>query len=204
MSDPEVLIVGAGPTGLVLALWLTLHGVRVRIVDRMAAPATTSRALAVQARTVELYAQADLDGEMIARGHKVAAVNFWVRGERRGRVPFGEIGLGLSPNPMPLIFPQDAHEALLTERLTAAGVTVERDTQLVGFTPSDTGVEARLSVGGGAEVGEGVSGATASNWNGEGRSSSPGSANATASGSPGASASVTGSPESRSLSRPSS
>ncbi len=57
MPQSEVLIVGAGPTGLVLALWLTKFGVKVRIVDKTTEPGTTSRALAVQARTLELYRQ---------------------------------------------------------------------------------------------------------------------------------------------------
>ena len=56
----DVLIVGAGPTGLVLALWLTKMGVKVRIIDKAPEPGTTSRALAVQARTLELYRQLDL------------------------------------------------------------------------------------------------------------------------------------------------
>ena len=55
--DTDVLIVGAGPTGLVLALWLTRLGVRVRVIDKTAEPGTTSRALAVQARTLEFYSQ---------------------------------------------------------------------------------------------------------------------------------------------------
>ena len=57
---PSVLIIGAGPTGLVLALWLTKLDVKVRIMDKTAEPGTTSRALAVQARTFELYRQLDL------------------------------------------------------------------------------------------------------------------------------------------------
>jgi 2-polyprenyl-6-methoxyphenol hydroxylase-like FAD-dependent oxidoreductase len=60
------LIIGAGPTGLVLALWLTELGVKVRIVDKTAEPGTTSRALAVQARTLELYRQLDLTDAVIA------------------------------------------------------------------------------------------------------------------------------------------
>jgi 2-polyprenyl-6-methoxyphenol hydroxylase-like FAD-dependent oxidoreductase len=55
----DVLIVGAGPTGLVLALWLTKLGVKVRIIDKTSEAGTTSRALAVQARTLELYRQLD-------------------------------------------------------------------------------------------------------------------------------------------------
>jgi 2-polyprenyl-6-methoxyphenol hydroxylase-like FAD-dependent oxidoreductase len=74
-SNIDVLIVGAGPTGLVLALWLTQMGVRVRIVDKAAQPGTTSRALAVQARTLELYRQPGLADAVVARGRKVLAVN---------------------------------------------------------------------------------------------------------------------------------
>src|SRR5437763_236385 len=58
--EADVLVVGAGPTGLVLALWLTRLGVRARIVDVTTEPATTSRALGVQARTLELYRQVGL------------------------------------------------------------------------------------------------------------------------------------------------
>ena len=80
--DTGVLIVGAGPTGLVLALWLTRLGVRVRIVDKTAEPGTTSRALAVQARTLELHNQVGLAEEVIARGRKMIAVNLWSAGKK--------------------------------------------------------------------------------------------------------------------------
>ena len=61
MPEQIVLIAGAGPTGLVLALWLTRLGIKVRIIDKTAEPGTTSRALAVQARTLEYYHQVGLD-----------------------------------------------------------------------------------------------------------------------------------------------
>ena len=64
MHDTDVLIAGAGPTGLVLALWLAKLGVRVRIVDKTEAPGTTSRALVLHARTLEL---AKRDGQIQAR-----------------------------------------------------------------------------------------------------------------------------------------
>jgi hypothetical protein len=93
----EVLIVGAGPTGLVLALWLKRLGIDVRIIDRAAEPRTTSRALVVQARTLELYRQLGLSDEVVERGREFAAVNVWVRGKPGGRVALGDIGRGLSP-----------------------------------------------------------------------------------------------------------
>src|SRR5271170_5338641 len=105
MNRSEVLIVGAGPTGLVLALWLTKQGVEVRIVDKTAAPGTTSRALAVHARTLELYRQLDLADEVVRRGHKTPSVNLWVKGKKAAHVPFDTIGEGLTPFPFLFIFP---------------------------------------------------------------------------------------------------
>ena len=133
MWETDVLIVGAGPTGLVLALWLTKLGVRVSIVDKTAEPGTTSRALAVQARTLELYRQLDLTEAVIAAGHQVPAVNLWVRGETAARVAFESVGADLTPYPFLHIFPQDQHERLLIERLQTFGVTVERRTELISF-----------------------------------------------------------------------
>jgi 2-polyprenyl-6-methoxyphenol hydroxylase-like FAD-dependent oxidoreductase len=133
MSNPQVLIIGAGPTGLVLALWLVRLGVRVRIVDKAVEPGTTSRALGVQARTLEFYRQFGLAEAVVARGLEFAAANLWVRGRRVARAAFGEMGRGLSPYPYMLIFPQDEHERLLIGRLEQEGVTVERRTELLDF-----------------------------------------------------------------------
>ena len=110
MTDPVVLITGAGPTGLVLALWLTKLGVRVRIIDKTAEPGTTSRALAVQARTLEFYRQVGFAEAAVGGGVKIANINLWVRGRRAARVPLTRIGEGLTPYPFALVFPQDAHE----------------------------------------------------------------------------------------------
>ncbi len=140
----DVLIIGGGPTGLVLALWLTKLGVKVRIIDKTAEPSTTSRALAVQARTLELYRQLDLADAVVEQGHRVPAVNLWVKGEPATRLPFETIGSDLTPYAFLQIFPQDQHERLLIERLEALGVSVERRSELVGFTDEGDGVTARL------------------------------------------------------------
>src|ERR1700758_2921476 len=134
MTASDVLIVGAGPTGLVLALWLAKLGVRGRIFDKTEAPGTTSRALAIQARTLELYRQLDLADAVVERGHKVPAVNLWVKGEPEARLSFETIGSDLTPYSFLQIFPQDQHERLLIARLEGLGVSVERRTELIGFT----------------------------------------------------------------------
>jgi 2-polyprenyl-6-methoxyphenol hydroxylase-like FAD-dependent oxidoreductase len=143
-SDTQVLIVGAGPTGLVLALWLTKLGVKLRIVDKASRPGTTSRALAVQARTLEFYRQIGLADAVVEAGHKVGAMNLWVGGRIVTQVPVHEIGVGLGPFDYVFIYPQDEHEALLEGALAKLGVTVERDTELMGFTDDGDCVRAVL------------------------------------------------------------
>lgn len=150
IRDTDVLIVGAGPTGLVLGLWLTLLGVRVRIVDKTAEPGTTSRALAVQARTLELYRQIGLADAIVAGGRPMAAVNLWAAGKQVARAVLGDIGVGISPFPYALIFPQDEHERLLIERLGQAGVEVERETEIVAFEEVTGGALARFTRADGA------------------------------------------------------
>jgi 2-polyprenyl-6-methoxyphenol hydroxylase-like FAD-dependent oxidoreductase len=147
----DVLIIGAGPTGLVLALWLAKLGVGVRIVDKAAAPGTTSRALAVQARTLELYRQLDLAEAVVAHGHQVPAVNLWVKGERKARIAFETLGSDLTPFPFLHIFPQDEHERLLIDRLRQFGVTVERQTELVRFREDGDRIVAELRQANGSE-----------------------------------------------------
>src|SRR6266704_2175755 len=144
MADTEVLIAGAGPTGLILALWLTRLGARVRIIDKEAEPGTTSRALVVHARTLELYRQAGLAGAVVENGLPFTAANLWVRGKQVGRIVFGDMGAGISPYPYMLIFPQDQHERFLIERLRELGVEVERPLQLTAFEDQGDRVIARL------------------------------------------------------------
>ena len=136
-AETDVLIIGAGPTGLVLALWLAHLGIRVRIIDKTAEPGTTSRALAVQARTLELYDQLGLADAVVKCSRAALAANLWVTGKRRAHLAFGDMGAGISPYPYPIIFPQDEHERLLIERLAKLGVQVDRLTELLDFETAD-------------------------------------------------------------------
>jgi 2-polyprenyl-6-methoxyphenol hydroxylase-like FAD-dependent oxidoreductase len=145
VNHTNVLIVGAGPTGLVLALWLIKQGVGIRIIDKTAAPGTSSRALAVQARTLELYRQLDLTDAVLGEGHSVPAINLWVKGKSEARISFETVMEGLTPYG-PFIYPQDQHERLLVKRLEELGVAVERNTELTGFT--DTGAQVSATIRG--------------------------------------------------------
>lgn len=151
MPRPSVLIVGAGPTGLVLALWLTKLGVAVRIVDKLPQPAPFSRALGVQARTLEFYRQIGVADAIVAHGVRVRGVNLWVRGARAARLPFENIGEGLTPFPFVLDCAQDQHERLLIEQLEGLSVRVDRETECRRVEQAGDGVRATLVGANGAE-----------------------------------------------------
>ena len=140
-----ILIVGAGPTGLVLALWLAKMGIPLRIIDKAEGPGTSSRALALHARTLELYRQLDLADEVTARGHHVSAATLWVKGKKIRRIVPKQVGEDVTPYPTLRIFPQDEHERLLIERLTTLGLTVERGVQLLDYREEEDKVVTRLA-----------------------------------------------------------
>src|SRR5713101_3463565 len=91
MSRTEVLVVGAGPVGLALAAELARRGVHPRIVDQSVGPSTTSKAIAIQPRTLEVFRRMGIVDEVIARGFMVGAGNFYLNGRTLARIEFGEI-----------------------------------------------------------------------------------------------------------------
>src|SRR4051812_41689730 len=111
--EVHVLIVGSGPTGLVLAHWLTRLGIAVRIIDRASGPSAASRALGVHPRTLELHRQVGLADAVVQGSVGVAGACLWVGGRRVARVPLRQIGEGLSRYPTTVVFPQDEHERVL-------------------------------------------------------------------------------------------
>ncbi|MBV6319838.1 FAD-dependent monooxygenase [Duganella violaceipulchra] len=141
---PQVLIVGAGPTGLVLAIRLARHGVGVRIIDKNSGPGQASRAMAVHARTLEFYRQLGFADVVVNLGIKIEAIHLREGGEDVAELPLKDIGAGLSPYPFVLAFPQDDHERFLVEQLKAMGVEVEWNTELESFTQDEWGVRAVL------------------------------------------------------------
>jgi 2-polyprenyl-6-methoxyphenol hydroxylase-like FAD-dependent oxidoreductase len=129
--DTDVLIVGAGPTGLMLANQLARRGVRALIVDRHSGPAQQSRAMAVHARTLEIYAKLGVAQRAHELGTLGTAASLWSGGRRGARIPLGEIGRGLSPFPYVLMLGQDANERILGDRLHEFGISVQWNTELV-------------------------------------------------------------------------
>jgi 2-polyprenyl-6-methoxyphenol hydroxylase-like FAD-dependent oxidoreductase len=132
-GDPlDVVVVGAGPTGLTLAAQLQAFGATVRIVDRQLDRVHESRALAVQPRTLEVLRGLGLAEKLVARGNDAV----WAQLHAGGRVVRIRLfGLGLDDTAYPfLLFVSQAEtEQLLGDHLAARGVPVERAVELVGF-----------------------------------------------------------------------
>ena len=129
MTNP-ILIVGAGPTGLTAALELSRLGVAVRIIDKQAAPATTSRAVGVQARTLELLELRGLADEMVRLGNPGLAASFYGGGKRVFRLDFTRID---SRYHYLLFISQAETERILRTAVEKQGVRIERGVELVGL-----------------------------------------------------------------------
>jgi 2-polyprenyl-6-methoxyphenol hydroxylase-like FAD-dependent oxidoreductase len=99
----------------------------------------------LQARTLELYRQLGLADGVVEAGLVFSAANLWARGRRAARIELGTLGVGRSPYPYGLIFPQDEHERFLIDRLEELEVRVERGTELIDFAEASGRIVARLN-----------------------------------------------------------
>lgn len=142
--DTDVLIVGAGPTGLMLANQLVRRGVRVQIIDRHSGPAQQSRAMAVQARTMEIYSKLGIADQALALGQTGTGANLWSNGHWTARVPLGDIGQDQSPFPYVLILGQDANEGIMGRHLHELGIDVQWNTELLKFAQQADSVTATI------------------------------------------------------------
>ena len=99
--NTEVLVVGAGPTGLMLANQLARRGVRVTIIDRHDGPARETRALGVQARTLEIYSHLGIAEKAVALGKRAIGAHLWAPGGARpaGRHRAGSESVPVPPDP---------------------------------------------------------------------------------------------------------
>ncbi|MCS7477339.1 FAD-dependent monooxygenase [Umezawaea endophytica] len=144
VTDCEVLVVGAGPSGLMTAALLIRQGVHVRVVDANAGPATESRAFAIQARTVELFRGLGLADELLRRGVITTGIRFHIKGKQVGGLDFDRSKASTTPYQFILMAPQAEVEELLLADLARHGVEVERGTRLASLTQTDSTAVARL------------------------------------------------------------
>jgi 2-polyprenyl-6-methoxyphenol hydroxylase-like FAD-dependent oxidoreductase len=145
MFDTDVLVIGAGPSGLTLAASLVKQGIATTIVDRQAAGANTSRAAVVNARTLEVLEGLDVASRLVKEG--VQAPRFSIRDRARTLIPidFSELP---TAHPYSLMVPQSTTEKLLLDRLVELGGSVVRPKTLTSITQDDNSVTATFDDGG--------------------------------------------------------
>ena len=142
--DLDVLIVGAGPTGLTLAAQLSAFGARFRIIDRLRDRSRESRALAVQARTLEVFQTLRLGEALVSRGNTSTRLVLHIDHRTVAEVLLGGIGATDTRFPFILFVSQAETEALLNEHLHARGVDVELGVELATFKQGNHGVRCML------------------------------------------------------------
>ena len=145
IKKTDVLIVGAGPTGLALACQLIRYGVDFLIVDQKETTTPFSKAIGVQARTLEIYEQIDLADRLVSLGAITKGVRLIEGGEERAEVPLSELGQGMSPFPFLLIVEQGKHERLLYEFIKSHGKDVRWQTTLTDFSQDEGGVNGTIA-----------------------------------------------------------
>ena len=140
----DVLVVGAGPTGLMLANWLVKLGVDAIVVDGKDGPTRESRALVVQARSLEIYDQLGLGDLVLAAAQRATALAPGYLDRAFGRVPLGPLGRGFTPYPYLEILEQSRNEEILYENLQKLGLGVRWETAVTAVKQTDSGVEAKV------------------------------------------------------------
>lgn len=145
----DVIIIGAGPTGLAFALQCIRFGIDFIIIDKKEGTTPYSKAIGVQARTLEIYEQLGLADDLISMGVITEKVRLVEGGQVRGEVFLGEIGKGLSPYPFLLIVEQGLHEKMLYDSIKSGRNDVRWKTELMSFSQNNEGVAAQVRNGDG-------------------------------------------------------
>ena len=143
-SAVDVLIVGAGPTGMMLAATLRSFGVRTRIVDRLTNRAHESRALVVHARSLEIFQNLGMVEQLLRRGNTSRLLSVHLSAAEHVLIPIDDIAAVNTEFPYILFVSQAETEAVLDEHLSSVAQIVERGVEVVGLSPGDTSVTCTL------------------------------------------------------------
>jgi len=147
----DVLIVGAGPSGLMMACQLALRNISFRIIDKKAHRTNYSGALIVQARSIEIFQQMGIAQTAVQSGVIANEIKLVFNGQKTFTIPVKDIGKGLTQFPYLLLLEQSQTEQLLANFINNLGYFIERETELVQFTQDVHGVNSILKLSDGQE-----------------------------------------------------
>jgi len=148
-SDVPVVIVGAGPTGVLLAIELARRGLEVRVFDQQPGRSLEARAIGIHARTLEVFHQLGIVEEFLELGHRVNGVSFHTPAGLRLRARFGLVD---SPYRFMLTLSQAETQRILERKLESLGVTIERSAEVTAVERHSTGISLVMQSAGGARL----------------------------------------------------
>jgi 2-polyprenyl-6-methoxyphenol hydroxylase-like FAD-dependent oxidoreductase len=143
----KVLIAGAGPSGLMMAAQLLRYGIQPIIIDDKEGPTTQSKALVVQARSLEIYRQMGIIDTVINNGNPVKGAEFNIDGKQRAKFKLTDIGNGQTPYPFLFLYQQSKNERVLLDYLTLNCCPVYWNTSLSTLTQNINGIDADILSG---------------------------------------------------------
>ena len=129
----QVLIIGAGPSGLMMAAQLLRYGIQPLIVDSRQGPTNQSKALAVQAPSLEIYRQLGIIDPVINGGKQAQGLHFYYEGKKKAEFPISNTGQGITPFPFIHIYQQSKNERALLNYLTQHSCPVYWNTTLISL-----------------------------------------------------------------------
>ena len=139
--EVDVLIVGAGPTGLTLGLTLARYGISFEIIDRKTTPSNNSRAIGIQPRTIEVFSRLDVASEVLSRARTIERGNLYFSGQWTAKLEFSKL---VTPYPFVTLLRQNETESILERALNRHGHMVKRGESLVSLTHYPTRAVAHL------------------------------------------------------------
>lgn len=149
IKQTQVIIIGAGPTGLALACQFIRYGIDFLIVDKSEGITAYSKALGVHARTLEIYEQMGLAQKAVEQGEIAGKVRMLAGAKVRGEVDLSRIGESLSQYPYMLVLEQSKNERLLHEYMQKHSKDVLWQTELVSFAQTNANVTAQFKTSSG-------------------------------------------------------
>jgi 2-polyprenyl-6-methoxyphenol hydroxylase-like FAD-dependent oxidoreductase len=148
----QVIIIGAGPTGLSMAAQLVRHKIDFILIDKKEKTTTFSKAIVVQARTLEIFSELGIGQRAINEGRPTTALNLFYQGKRRAAINLSGLGQGLSPYPFALSLEQSKTEKLLADYLAENGKQVKWNTEFSRLEQTNSGVMAYCKTNNGNEL----------------------------------------------------
>jgi len=143
-QQTKVLISGAGPSGLMMAAQLLRYGIQPIIIDDKRGPTDQSKALAVQARSLEIYRQMGVIDKVLAEGKPAEELRFHYGGKLKASLSFHNVGIGQTPYPYVFVYQQSKNEQLLLDYLTYNCCPVYWNTSLISLEQEPGSVTAHI------------------------------------------------------------